>query len=162
MKKTIALLLSIVMCIGIIPMTFAAEMNFEDVKPAAWYYNDVKIAVESGLVNGKSETSYAPEDNLTYAEAIKLAACMNQLYLEGTVTLKAGNPWYRPYVDYCEDNHIISKNYNYNDNATRAGYMEIFANALPAEGLKAINNVPNDAIPDVPSSRSYAAAVYKL
>lgn len=40
------------------PMTLAAGMNFDDVKPDAWYYNDVKTAVESGLVNGKSKTSY--------------------------------------------------------------------------------------------------------
>ena len=48
-----------------------------------WFYNDVKTAVELGLVNGRSETTYAPSDNLTYAEAIKLAACMNQLYTKG-------------------------------------------------------------------------------
>lgn len=162
MKKVSILFFSIVMCICIIPMAFASETKFVDVKPTAWYYDDVQFAVESGLVNGKTATTYAPNDNLTYAEAIKLAACMNQLYVDGSVTLRAGNPWYQSYVDYCEDNGIISQKYNYNANATRAGYMEIFANALPDEGLKAINNVPNDAIPDVPSSRSYAESVYKL
>lgn len=40
--------------------------------------------------------------------------------------------------------------------------MAIFANALPDEGLAAINNVPDDSIPDVPSSKAYATAVYKL
>ena len=40
--------------------------------------------------------------------------------------------------------------------------MEIFANALPGDGLKAINCVADDSIPDVPSVKSYAAGVYKL
>ena len=162
MKKVLALLLVALMCLSMLDTAFAAEFKFTDVKTGDWFYNDVKTAVEAGLVNGKSDTSYAPYDNLTYAEAIKLAACMNQLYTEGKVTLASGNPWYKPYVDYCIDKEIIDKEYNYEDVATRAGYMGIFAKALPDEGLKAINNVPDDSIPDVPSSRSYAPGVYKL
>ncbi len=150
------------MCISMAATVFAAEMKFTDVKKSDWFYDDVKSAVEMGLINGKSTTTYAPNDNLTYAEAIKLAACMNQLYNEGAISLASGNPWYKPYVDYCIDEEIIDKEYNYTENATRAGYMGIFAKALPDDGLKAINNVPDNSIPDVPSSRAYAAGVYKL
>jgi len=162
MKKILSFLLATVMCLSMFGTVFAAEFNFTDVKTSDWFYNDVKSAVEMGLVNGKTPTTYAPNDNLTYAEAIKLAACMHQLYVDGEITLKSGSPWYKPYVDYCIDNEIIDKEYNYTDVATRAGYMGIFAKALPDEGLEAINNVPDDSIPDVPSSRAYAAGVYKL
>lgn len=162
MKRILCSLLALVMCISMAATVFAAEMKFTDVKTSDWFYDDVKTAVESGLVNGKSATTYAPNDNLTYAEAIKLAACMNQLYVDGEITLEGGNPWYKPYVDYCIDEEIIDKEYNYEDFATRAGYMGIFAKALPEEGLKEINIVPDDSIPDVPSSRSYAKGVYKL
>ena len=162
MKKILSFLLATVMCLSLFGTVFAAEFNFTDVKTSDWFYNDVKSAVEMGLVNGKTPTTYAPNDNLTYAEAIKLAACMNQLYVDGKVTLTSGNPWYKPYVDYCIDNEIIDKEYNYTDVATRAGYMGIFAKALPDEGLKAINNVPDNSIPDVSSSKAYAAGVYKL
>lgn len=72
--------------------------------------------------------------------------------MEGNISINGGIPWYRPYVEYCVDNGIISeersKVYSYDENATRAGYMEIFANALPDNALKAINNVPDDSIPD--------------
>ena len=162
MKRILSIILALTMCISMAATVFAAEMKFTDVKKSDWFYADVKTAVESGLVNGKSETTYAPNDNLTYAEAIKLAACMHQLYVDGEITLASGNPWYKPYVDYCLDKEIIDKEYNYEDFATRAGYMGIFAKALPDEGLEAINNVPDDSIPDVPSSRAYAAGVYKL
>ena len=162
MKKLLSIILAIIMCFSMIGTVFAAEISFTDVNSSDWFYNDVKTAVEMGLVNGKSSTIYAPEDNLTYAEAIKLAACMNQLYTDGKVTLANGEPWYKTYVDYCIDKNIIDKEYNYSDNASRAGYMNIFANALPEEALKEINTVPDDSIPDVPSSGTYAKPIYKL
>ena len=107
MKKIISMLLTVVMCFSLMTVSFAAEMNFIDVKSTDWFYNDVKTAVEMGLVNGKSATTYAPNDNLTYAEAIKLAACMNMLYTQGEINIKAGSPWYQPYVDYCVEYNII-------------------------------------------------------
>ena len=162
MKKIISMLLAAVMCFSLITVSFAAEMNFTDVKSSDWFYNDVKTAVEMGLVNGKSATTYAPNDNLTYAEAIKLAACMNMVYTQGEINIKAGSPWYKPYVDYCVEYNIIDKEYDYTSNATRAGYMGIFAKALPEEGFGVINNVPDDSIPDVPSKASYAPGIYKL
>lgn len=161
MKKTVA-----VLCVLAMLTSVCFALSFTDVPKNSWYYEDVKGAVESGIVNGKSDTEYKPNDNLTYAEAVKLAACMHQLSEEGVITLKSGSPWYQSYVDYCVDNGIITKRkaelYNYNDKATRAGYMEIFANALADEDLKQINYVPDNSIPDVPSSKAYAEGVYKL
>ena len=104
---------------------------FEDVKKDAWYHDEIVEAVYTGIIDGKSETIFAPDDLLTYAEAVKLAACMSQVYLNGNVTLTSGTPWYQPYADYCRINNITTKDYDYNANATRAGYIEIFANALP-------------------------------
>ena len=137
--------------------------NFTDVKPDSWYYEDVDNAVRLGIINGKSETTFAPNDNLTYAEAIKLASCMYQLYKDGSVYLVSqGNPWYQTYVDYCIDNGIIDKYYDYDEKATRSGYAVIFANALPDEALAKINSVADGSIPDVPETRAYAPEVYKL
>ena len=161
-------ILSFILCLTMI-MSFASVVNaehysnFTDVKPDSWYYEDVYNAVRLGIINGKSETSFAPDDNLTYAEAIKLAACMYQLYKEGSVYLvPGGTPWYKMYVEYCESVGVITKEYNYNEKATRTGYMEIFANALPDEALAAINEVPDGSIPDVAMYEDYSKAVYKL
>lgn len=166
MKRVFALVLVLVMfvCLAICTHT----MGFTDVPESAWYYEDVKGAVESGIVNGKTETEYKPNDNLTYAEAIKLAACMYDVRTNGTVTIvPGGSPWYTPYLEYCLEKGIItedffSKSARPDEYATREGYMSIFANALPDEALKPINSVPDDSIPDVPSSKAYAEGVYKL
>ena len=135
---------------------------FVDVPGDAWYHDEVVGAVYTGIINGKSATEFKPDDLLTYAEAIKLAACMSQVYLNGEVTLTSGTPWYQPYVDYCKVNNIIKKDYDYNANATRAGYIEIFASALPDKAFKEINNIPNGSILDVKSGATYAHYVYKM
>ncbi|MCL1829766.1 MAG: S-layer homology domain-containing protein, partial [Oscillospiraceae bacterium] len=45
----------------------AADAPFTDVPASEWYYNDVMIAYESGLINGSTATTFSPDDNLTYA-----------------------------------------------------------------------------------------------
>ena len=85
-KRALSLLLAVLMLVTVLPvMASAANMAFTDVPANAWYYDDVKSACESQLINGKTATTFAPEDNLTYAEAVKLAAAMNQKYLTGSV-----------------------------------------------------------------------------
>jgi len=135
---------------------------FVDVRPDAWYHDEIVEAVRTGIINGKTPTTFKPDDFLTYAEAAKLAACMNQVYTNGKVTLTNGTPWYKPYVDYCKEKGIITKEYEFGRNATRAGYMEIFANALPEEAFKQINNIPDGSILDVKSGATYAHFVYKM
>ena len=169
MKRILSVILCITMILSLTSVAFAEHYsNFTDVKPDSWYYEDVDNAVRLGIINGKTETTFAPDDNLTYAEAIKLAACMYQLYKDGSVYLvPGGNPWYQIYVDYAKDHGIITENFfykvsNINEKATRAGYMEIFANALPDEALKGINNVPDGSIPDVPMVHESSISIYKL
>ncbi len=135
---------------------------FVDVKEDAWYHDEIVEAVYTGIINGKTATEFKPDDLLTYAEAVKLAACMSQVYLNGNVTLKAGEPWYQPYADYCKINNIIKKDYDYNANATRAGYIEIFANALPDSAFEDINNIPEGSILDVKNNAPYTIYVYKM
>jgi hypothetical protein len=142
----------------------AAEMNFVDVQPDAWYYEDVKYAVENGIINGKTENLFAPASSLTGSEAIKLAACIHQLYVEGSVSLKSGFPWYKPYVDYCKENGIIAedKNYPIDRPITRGDFVVIFANALPEEAYTQINDIEYGEIPDVEEGREYYEPAYKL
>lgn len=150
------------------PPEITVVNQFVDVNTTtgSWYYSDVLLAVQLGLVNGKSATEYKPGDNITFAEVIKLAAAMHQVYTDGAVSLQpssgVGVQWYQSYVDYCKQNGIISKDYNYTQNVTRADYMSIFANALPDEALPIINKIPDNAIPDVSMNVSYAKSVYKL
>ena len=129
MKRSLSILLAMLLCIGMLPMQVqAAGLPFTDVPTGAWYYEDVKNAYESGLINGKKPTVFAPEDNMVYAEAIKLAACMHQKYTTGSVTLQNGSPWYQTYVDYALQNKIITKEY---DPAIDALLAKLDSDAIP-------------------------------
>ena len=114
------------------------------------------------LIDGRTPTTFCPAENMTYAEAVALAARMHQLYTAGAITLKNGEPWYQSYVDYAKANGIISKDYDWKAPATRAGYIEIFANALPDEAFKVINDIADGFVPDVPADHPQAAAIYKM
>ena len=145
------------------PFTFAADLPFKDVAADAWYYSDVKGAYETGLINGMTDTTFEPESNMTYAQAVKLAACKNQKYSTGSVTLANGSPdWWDSYVAYAKEKNIINKDYDWNSNATRAGYVEIFAKALPDEALKSKNSIADGYIPDVGVTHPQGTAIYQL
>ncbi|MDO4731902.1 MAG: S-layer homology domain-containing protein, partial [Bacillota bacterium] len=138
---------------------------FYDIKEADWFYNDVLDSYALGLINGRTVNSYAPEGNITIAEAIKLAATMHQKYTSGAVTLSNGaEVWYSSYVDYAVANGIIKAGAysDMNATATRAQFAMIFAAALPEAALPAINDVADGKIPDVKLADSCGAAVYKL
>lgn len=78
-RKITGMMMTMLMVITMIPsFTFATELPFTDVSASDWYYGDVKAAFETGLVNGMTDTTFEPESNMTYAQAVKLAACMNQ------------------------------------------------------------------------------------
>ena len=162
-RKILSILLTLAMVVGLLPtFAFAAPGNFPDVPTGEWYYNDVQKAANTGLINGYPDGTFGPNQNMKYSEAVKLAACMHQKHTTGSVTLKNGNPWYQTYVDYAKAHSIISKNYPWESNATRAGYVEIFAHALPDSALEERNTVLNDSIPDVKMSHPQASSIYKL
>ncbi len=168
MKKYLLFVLAMVMLLVFNTTAFASGIPFTDVPQDAWYYSDVESAYTDGLINGKSDTEFAPDDNLTYAEAVKLAACMHMVATIGEASFEAREPWYQIYVDYAKRNKIIEGNFNWDEPATRAGYMTIFANAIPdtasgtVSALAEVNQVPDGLIPDVPMTHPQAAAIYKL
>lgn len=130
-----------------------ATLPFTDVPKSAWYYDDLANAYQMGLMNGTSLTKYSPSNNMTYAEAIKIAACMHQYYYNGKVTLTNGAVnWYDTYVEYAKKNGIPC-DYKPNDKVTRSEYVHIFYSALPASAYTKINNVK--AIPDMKAGSAH-------
>ncbi len=167
------------------------KFSYEDVDDASWYYDSVKNAGQMGLINGVDEAHFKPDANMTYAQAITLAARMHQKYMSGFITLENGSgdeAWYQPYVDYCLENHIIESGFfggensgdntgdsgdnlggdsgdysdTMNDTIDRQNYAEIFAKALPDEALAEKNAISDGAIPDVACDNTHYASIYKL
>lgn len=137
---------------------------FDDVPQNAWFYSDVCYAVKKGLVNGRSAVTFAPDDNLSVAEAIKLADCIYQLYQYGSITLTNDSSlWYKSYVDYALQNNIITKPYsNYTSMISRCDFVEIFFAAMPTSEYTPINGVAINAIPDVKMTDNDASQIYSF
>ena len=143
--------------------------SYSDVKSSDWFYGSVASASKMGLIQGFTDGTFRPTANLTYAQTIKLAACMNQLYTSGSVTLTNGSPnWYDSYVDYCQYHGIISSDFaatvrsKANQNIDRQTYVEVFANSLPDAALSARNSIPDNSLPDVKKGSAYYNSIYKL
>ena len=177
-RKFLALLLCAVMMIGILPMSaIAAETNgldnfkkvntykagtFSDVSPSDWYYDNVKAAYELGLMIGQGE-NFGVNSDVTVAETVTLAARLHAIYSGGNEIFAQGTPWYQVYVDYVTSKNLVSlSDLDMTAPATRAQYANILGASLPDEALESINNVADDAIPDVKMGDTYASAIYRL
>ncbi len=163
-KRIVALILSIVLIFSLCPAAFAAEHPFTDVKPGAWYEQDVASAWKSGLIAGKTTTTFGPEETITLAQAVTFAARISQFTETGKVTLVNGDKtWYSTYVDYCIEKGIISAGEydgRWNEEASRAEMVCIFYPSMAKSAYNEINRVDNNAIPDVKLSDPYAKEVY--
>ena len=162
MKRFITLAITAVMIFGSVPVSTYAAVPFNDVPVNEWYYGHVQNAYEKGLIKGKTVDTFGPNDNLTHAEAVTLAANMNRAYTGDTIEKTSGAMWYQGSVNYCYNHDIINKEYDWNQPATRAVYMDIFSRALPATMLQEINRVDMGMIPDVPATNAYAQSIYSL
>lgn len=147
------------------PGTPSYELPFVDVPEGEWYYESVYYAWDAGLINGTSPTTFRPDNTLTVAEAIKLAAALHQLESEGKVTLRNGQVnWYDTYVAYAVKEGIIEAKYQrytvsqMNAPATRREFVHILHGAL--DDYAAINAIGENAIPDVKTGDAYAAEIY--
>lgn len=141
--------------------------EFYDVSTSAWYYDEVASAYSLGLINGKSANSFNPDDSLTLAETIKLAASCHQLISTGAASNIASTTsnWYDGYVDYAATNGIVTEDYaDYNAAATRGQVAVLFSRALiSANGnMDEINTVSFGSLPDVDTEAWYSAAVYRM
>lgn len=150
--------------VGII-MGSSDDFPFRDVSQHTWYYESVYKAWSNGLIDGVTATEFKPDNQLTVAQAIKLAAALHQMQKTGSVTLTSGSPnWYDSYVAYAVNNGVIEKDYlNYtkaqmNAPATRGEFVHIFSGALL--DAAAINTVTDNKIPDVKTTDKYGAEIY--
>ena len=178
-SRVLSLILGIVMILGMLPLSaFAAgeggfenftkqrsfsETTFSDVKAEDWFYDNVKAAYELGFMVGTSSGAFDPEGNLTIAQAVTVAVRLHSIYTSGADSFGRTAPWYKAYADYAKEKGIIAADYpDYSKKATRAEFAAILAGALPEEALSGINNVEDNAIPDVAMGDANAEAIYFL
>jgi len=131
-----------------------ADGTFGDVKNTSWYAKEVASAYELGFMNGKAEGQFAPDGNVTVAEAITMASRVHAIY-NGKEIAKTEGKWYDMYVQYALSNGIISEGQydNFDRNIMRYEMAVMFADSMPESYFAAKNNVKE--IPDVNEKEEY-------
>ena len=108
---------------------------FKDVN-GKWYTSFVNAAYENGIVAGKGDGIFAPNDTLTRAEAVTMlvkAMGYEQSKDNKTAFTDISDGWYTDYIKTGYDNKIVSgkseKVFDPNGNVTRAEYAMMLYNS---------------------------------
>lgn len=128
--------------------------SFTDVSANDWYYGYVTQLVAEGVVNGQTETTFAPRDNLKYGEALKMILEAAG-YSEGA---KLSGHWASGYLATAYANGFVnSTQIDLNAAIDRNTVAEITAKALrisPAVYVNSGITAPSD------STNGYVYALY--
>lgn len=135
----------------------APDVNFADVDKDMWYYRYINIAVQFGILSGNGDGCFRPDNNITVAEAVKIAACAREEFDHTNVlgTMDAGENWYDKYFIFCKNSGIIEPTVELDPQkpATRAEVSYLFSRCVSKKDY--INEVPITDIPDVDYSTPY-------
>ena len=138
------------------------DFPFYDVDSDDWFYEPVKSAWANELIDGVTARYYMPDNTLTVAQAVKLAAALHQKQSVGFVTLQnGGTHWYDNYVNYAIANGLIEAVYQsksaeaMNAAVTRAEFVHILSKLLNTGAINTVNSIP-----DVKSGDAYADEIF--
>lgn len=138
------------------------EGTFQDVQ-SQWFANGVKVSYELGLIKGKDSKNFQPQDKMSLAEAITIAARVHSIYYGGggVIPQKSGQ-WYQGAVSYAIENGIIKDGQfqDYKAPATRGDLAYVFAHAVDATALPIINKTVS--ISDVNAKTTYNLEITTL
>ncbi|MBR6806825.1 MAG: S-layer homology domain-containing protein [Clostridia bacterium] len=102
----VASCLAVLFCMAVC----VSATKWTDVPDDAWYTSAVVKANELGIMNGTSDTTFAPLKNLTRAEyvAILFRLSGGEPNLPFTFTDVPDDAWYRQYVGWAEQSGVIT------------------------------------------------------
>ena len=78
--------------------TYERKTLFSDVSPSAWYNGYVNLAYSQGLVSGKGNGTFAPDEPVTYGEM-----ATSLLRMLGYTSEQVGAVWPLDYTAYCDE-----------------------------------------------------------
>ena len=106
-------------------MTKMVSLPFTDVKTNDWFYTYVKDLYTDGTVNGMTATTFVPNGNLTYGQALKLIVCA----LGNPEQAKTGAHWASGYLTFAKKNGWLANDVNLDGAVSRLAFCQIAAKA---------------------------------
>ena len=86
-------------------LTQSTNESFDDVNPGDWFYEEIRIAVKAGYINGRDEKTFAPYEPITRQEAAKIIGYITNKVDYNFTLLSRFNDgslvanWAKPYVE---------------------------------------------------------------
>lgn len=114
MKRIIAVILVIASLLSAFALSASAlslaQFPFADVPRDGWSYRYVWNLYYEGIVRGKSNNTFAPLDDISRAEFVKMLGCITPGPTTGTceefVDVESGS-WYEPFVAWAAEKDIV-------------------------------------------------------
>lgn len=152
------------------PLYTTERASFTDVSGQDWYDRWVNLAYSTGMMEGTGNRQFSPEKELTVAETLRLAACLESRAIQDDFHLQSdsGALWYSSSVTYCEAVGIISYGEYGKDDfdrpVTRAEMARIFGRTTAVRSMETVNDPERvrSSVPDVKAGDYAAEAIYDL
>lgn len=152
------------------PLYTNGRASFTDVSGRDWFDRWVNLAYSMGMMGGTGKGQFSPKKELTVAETLRLAACLESRAIQDDFHLQSvsGAQWYSSSVTYCEAVGIISYGEyakgDFNRPITRAEMARIFGRTTAVRSMENINDLEQvrNSVPDVKNEDYAAEAIYGL
>ena len=152
------------------PLYNDARASFTDVSGQDWYDRWVNLVYSTGMMEGTGEGKFDPEKELTVAETLRLAACLESRAIQDDFHLQSvsGAQWYSTSVAYCEAVGIIAYGEFARDDlnrpVTRAEMARILSRTTAVRGMENRNDPTRvrGFVPDVQSGDYAADAIFGM
>lgn len=137
---------------------------FTDVEEGSWYEESVKAAYEYGIMNGKGNGIFAPNDHITLVEVIKMASVIHNIYNggNGEADFEKHPTWHTPYVLYAFDTYLPNgvRFGGYTSPSSKGNLAYVFASSVPSGEFQPIRTVTG--IPNLSRSYDYYSIIMML
>lgn len=147
------------------PSTPGSDL-FSDVPSTHWAYSFIKEMKDLGIVNGVSNTEFAPDANITRAEFAKMVAQafgLKATATESVFTDCTASDWYTPFVIAGTEAGILKgisdTEFGANQQITRQDICTVLGRILDAENT--ISAAADSSFTDIDQVADYAVAAVK-
>ncbi len=145
------------------------EKEFSDLEGVSWAESKIKAMAAKGIINGRVEGIFAPNDDITRAEFASLIVRMlKYTSKDKNMTFEdvRDNQWYYNSVKLAYENDLINgrneKIFDPQGNITRQEMTKIIEKVLTKEGYKAIEDVNLDKFSDKSNIADWAKSSVAL
>ena len=147
------------------PSTPSSDL-FSDVPSTHWAYSFIKEMKDLGIVNGVSNTEFAPDANITRAEFAKMVAQafgLKATATESVFTDCTASDWYTPFVIAGTEAGILKgisdTEFGANQQITRQDICTVLGRILDAENT--MSAAADSSFTDIDQVADYAVAAVK-